>query len=94
MLLRLKVVNKKLTKSFLQAVDPLINTLKCLVNNSQDQPIVYLTQELRQTEAQKTMWTSFYDKLSDYFFIKQIPEEEQHVNYKSPDILLLKLSKK
>ncbi|XP_026731298.1 protein-lysine methyltransferase METTL21D-like [Trichoplusia ni] len=77
-----------------EAVDPLINTLKCLVNNSQDQPIVYLTQELRQTEAQKTMWTSFYDKLSDYFFIKQIPEEEQHVNYKSPDILLLKLSKK
>lgn len=53
-----------------------------------------MTQELRDSEIQKKLWHDFYEKLSEFFYIEKIPEEQQHVNYRSSDILLLKIIKK
>lgn len=79
---------------FLQAVDLLIGVLKTLSIKSKKKPIIYLTQELRNDELQKNLWSSFYDKLTDSFHVEKIPEEEQHLNYRSTDIVLLRIYKK
>ncbi|XP_041968466.1 protein-lysine methyltransferase METTL21D-like [Aricia agestis] len=76
------------------AINPLIETLKCLNNTINKKPTIYLTQELRDSDIQKKLWSVFYEKLSEFFFIEKIPEEQQHVNYRSSDILLLKIIKK
>lgn len=55
---------------------------------------MYLTQEMRDSDTQRELWTSFYGKLTDNFNVDKIPEEEQHINYRSADILLLRISKK
>ncbi|CAG9579809.1 unnamed protein product [Danaus chrysippus] len=76
------------------ALLPLIETLQCLNHTLKQKPTIYLTQELRDSEIQKKLWNDFYEKLNEYFYIEKIPEEQQHVNYRSPDILLLKIIKK
>ncbi|CAB3235566.1 unnamed protein product [Arctia plantaginis] len=76
-----------------EAVDPLVETLKNF-SNASSHPVIYLTQELRDTKLQKSLWHSFYEKLINSFSVVKIPEEEQHSNYRSPDIVLLKLTKK
>lgn len=55
---------------------------------------MYLTQELRDSEIQKKLWESFYEKLTDNFNVEKVPEEQQHVNYRSTDIVLLRINKK
>lgn len=55
---------------------------------------MYLTQEMRDSDTQRELWSSFYGKLTDNFNVDKIPEEEQHINYRSADILLLRISKK
>lgn len=77
-----------------EAVDPLIESLKNLNDSPTKKPVMYLTQELRDTEIQRTLWNSFYEKLTELFDVEKIPEEEQHANYRSSDIVLLKISKK
>lgn len=79
---------------FFQAVDPLLETLQCFSNTITKKPVMYLTQELRDSEIQKKLWKKFYNKLTDLFIVEQIPEEEQHKNYRSSDILLLRIKKK
>ncbi|XP_023934853.1 protein N-lysine methyltransferase METTL21D [Bicyclus anynana] len=76
------------------AIDPLIETLQCLNNTIKKKPTIYLTQELRDSEIQKKLWSDFCEKLAEYFYVEKIPEDQQHVNYRSSDILLLKLTKK
>ncbi|CAH3917118.1 unnamed protein product [Pieris brassicae] len=76
------------------AVDTLIETLKSLNDTINKKPTIYLTQELRDSEIQKKLWKSFYEKLTEYFYIEKVPEEEQHINYRSSDIVLLKITKK
>ncbi|XP_026485557.1 protein N-lysine methyltransferase METTL21D-like isoform X1 [Vanessa tameamea] len=76
------------------AIDPLIETLQCLNNTINKKPTIYLTQELRDSDIQKKLWDVFYEKLTEFFYIEKIPEEQQHVNYRSSDILLLKIIKK
>lgn len=76
-----------------EAVTPLIETLKVLCSTSKKKLVIYLTQELRDSQLQKDLWALFYEKLIDNFCVKKIPEEEQHVNYRSSDIILLKISK-
>lgn len=77
-----------------EAVDSLIETLKSLTNTSSKKPVMYLTQEMRDSDTQRELWSSFYGKLTDNFNVDKIPEEEQHINYRSADILLLRISKK
>ncbi|XP_053606014.1 protein N-lysine methyltransferase METTL21D-like [Plodia interpunctella] len=77
-----------------EAIDPLVQTLQHLNNTINKKPTIYLTQELRDSELQKRLWESFYDKISEFFYIEKIPEEQQHANYKSSDIILLRISKK
>lgn len=72
----------------------MIETLQCLNNTVKKKPTIYLTQELRDTEIQKKLWKIFYEKLAEFFYIEKIPEEQQHTNYRSSDILLLKMIKK
>lgn len=79
---------------FFQAVDPLFETLKNLNNSVNKKPTIYLTQELRDSEIQKRLWKSFYEKLAEFFYIEKVPEEQQHINYRSSDITLLKITKK
>ncbi|XP_045449344.1 protein N-lysine methyltransferase METTL21D-like isoform X2 [Melitaea cinxia] len=76
------------------AISPLIETLQCLNNTVKKKPTIYLTQEIRDSEIQKKLWNVFYEKLSESFYIEKIPEEQQHINYRSSDILLLKIIKK
>ncbi|KAL4711405.1 hypothetical protein ACJJTC_016159 [Scirpophaga incertulas] len=77
-----------------EAIEPLIQTLQCLINSITKKPTIYLTQEMRDSEIQKDLWTKFYELLMDNFDIQKIPEEQQHCNYRSSDIILLKLTKK
>ncbi|XP_075976476.1 protein N-lysine methyltransferase METTL21D-like [Anticarsia gemmatalis] len=77
-----------------EAVDSLFETLNNLNKTSAKKPVIYLTQELRDSDIQKNLWTSFYEKLIDKFEVERIPEEEQHSNYRSPDIVLLRINKK
>lgn len=63
-------------------------------SNASKHPVIYLTQEIRGTKLQKNLWISFYEKLTNSFSVEKIPEEEQHLNYQSPDIVLLKMTKK
>ncbi|XP_026759675.1 protein N-lysine methyltransferase METTL21D-like [Galleria mellonella] len=77
-----------------EAIDPLIQTLQCLNNTITKKPIIYLTQELRDSDIQKRLWDTFYEKLSEFFYVEKIPEDEQHANYRSPDIVLLRINKK
>lgn len=77
-----------------QALDSLFETLKSLTNTFNKKPTIYLTQELRDSEIQKQLWESFYEKISELFYIEKVPEEQQHVNYRSSDIILLRLKKK
>lgn len=78
-----------------EAVESLIQTLLQLNKPlSKKKTVIYLTQELRDSEIQKRLWEMFYEKLTDSFYIEQIPEAQQHANYRSPDIILLKLIKK
>ncbi|XP_045767182.1 protein N-lysine methyltransferase METTL21D-like isoform X1 [Maniola jurtina] len=76
------------------AINPLIETLQCLNNTIKKKPTIYLTQELRDSDIQKKLWNDFSDKLAELFYVEKIPEEQQHVNYRSSDILLLKITKK
>ncbi|XP_034828438.1 protein N-lysine methyltransferase METTL21D-like [Maniola hyperantus] len=76
------------------AINPLLETLQCLNNTIKKRPTIYLTQELRDSEIQKKLWNDFCDKLAELFYVEKIPEEQQHVNYRSSDILLLKITKK
>ncbi|XP_048000747.1 protein N-lysine methyltransferase METTL21D-like isoform X2 [Leguminivora glycinivorella] len=77
-----------------EALDPLVQTLQCFTNTITKKPTMYLTQEMRDSEVQKRLWTKFFEKLNEIFNVEQIPEEEQHKNYRSPDILLFKITKK
>ncbi|KAJ0177777.1 hypothetical protein K1T71_006650 [Dendrolimus kikuchii] len=77
-----------------EALQPLLETLKYLNSGMNKKPMIYLTQELRDTDTQKKLWESFYDKLVDSFYVEQVPEEQQHANYRSPDIVLLRIIKK
>ncbi|KOB68255.1 Methyltransferase-like protein 21D [Operophtera brumata] len=43
---------------------------------------------------EKRLWESFYEKISDHFLMEKIPEEQQHTNFRSPDIILIKINKK
>lgn len=77
-----------------QAVDPLIQTLLSLTNTFSKRPTIYLTQEMRDSEVQKGLWDTFYEKLTDNFDVEKIPEDQQHANYRSSDIILLRITKK
>lgn len=78
----------------LQALDPLIQTLQCLTNSILKKPTIYLTQEMRDSDIQKSLWNTFYEKLIEIFHVEKIPEEQQHANYRSSDITLLRINKK
>lgn len=75
-------------------MEPLIQTLQCLTNSLLKKPTIYLTQEMRDSEIQKGLWNAFYEKLTDNFYVEKIPEEQQHANYRSSDIVLLRVTKK
>ncbi|XP_028030179.1 protein-lysine methyltransferase METTL21D-like [Bombyx mandarina] len=77
-----------------EAIEQLLITLQLLSRSLKKKPVIYLTQEIRDSEIQKRLWNLFYEKLSESFSIEKIPEEEQHSNYRSEDIVLLRLEKK
>lgn len=49
---------------------------------------------MRDSEVQKGLWDTFYEKLTDNFDVEKIPEDQQHANYRSSDIILLRITKK
>ncbi|XP_063827385.1 protein N-lysine methyltransferase METTL21D-like [Ostrinia nubilalis] len=77
-----------------EAIDPLVQTLQSLNNTMSKKPTIYLTQEMRDSDIQKGLWDTFYEKLTDNFNVEKIPEEQQHANYRSSDITLLRINKK
>ncbi|KAM3967138.1 protein N-lysine methyltransferase METTL21D [Aphomia sociella] len=77
-----------------ESISPLIHTLQCLNNTIAKKPTIYLTQELRDSDIQKKLWESFFEKLTEFFYVEKIPEEQQHANYRSSDIVLLRINKK
>jgi len=56
--------------------------------------VILISQELRETEKQKTTWKMFLDKLAEHFILSYVPEEEQHLIYRSSDIILINAKKK
>lgn len=77
-----------------ESIEPLINTLLHLNNSSNTKPAIYIAQELRDSDTQKRLWTRFKEKLDANFVVEKIPEENQHQDYRSRDIILLKATKK
>ncbi|XP_001604308.2 protein-lysine methyltransferase METTL21D [Nasonia vitripennis] len=75
-----------------ESVKPLLDTMEVFFNNEGTYAI--LSQEERDTPKQVSVWKEFITKLNERFKVEKIPMAEQHSTYSSPDIHLMKISKK
>jgi hypothetical protein len=74
-----------------QSVEPLVKTLCCLADVNTE---VYISQEERDTETQHIIWKVFQEMLESHFEVTKIPEQEQHPDFRSPDIVVLRAMKR
>jgi len=72
-------------------VEALVKTITELTT---PKTVIFICQELRETEKQKNTWKMFLDLLLEHFEISYVPEEEQHQIFRSSDIILLNAKKK
>lgn len=75
----------------LKVIEALVKTM---VELTTPQTVVLITQELRETDKQKSTWKMFVDLLVEHFTLSYVPEEEQHPVYRSSDIVLINAKKK
>ncbi|XP_023713233.1 protein-lysine methyltransferase METTL21D isoform X3 [Cryptotermes secundus] len=76
---------------YMESVEPLVKTLCCLTDVSTE---VFISQEERDTEKQRIIWKVFQEKLESHFEVTKIPEQEQHPDFCSPDIVVLRAMKR
>lgn len=74
-----------------QSVEPLVKTLCCLTDVSTE---VFISQEERDTEKQRIIWKVFQEMLESHFEVTKIPEREQHPDFCSQDIVILRAMKR
>jgi hypothetical protein len=68
-----------------------VKTLCCLADVSTE---VLISQEERDTEKQRIIWKVFQEMLESHFEVTKIPEQEQHPDFCSPDIIVLRAMKR
>lgn len=68
--------------------------VKTMVDLTTPKTVIFICQELRETEKQKNTWKMFLEILNEYFTLSYIPEEQQHPIYRSSDIVLINAKKK
>ncbi|XP_028131301.1 protein N-lysine methyltransferase METTL21D isoform X2 [Diabrotica virgifera virgifera] len=73
-----------------ESIPLLFKTLKKVVGSHTE---ILMCQEIRDTEKQKECWDLFIKTAKESFSIHSIPIEEQHSEFSSPDIVILKLKK-
>lgn len=69
----------------------MVNTLKQLASDTNE---VLLAQELRDSDVQKNNWQLFLAHIQEFFKVTKIPPAEQNCEYRSPDIILLRLTRR
>ncbi|PSN31582.1 Protein-lysine methyltransferase METTL21D [Blattella germanica] len=74
-----------------KSVEPLIQTL-CAVTGVKTEIII--SQEERDTEKQLRVWKNFQQALQEHFDVIKVPEEDQHPEFYSSDIVILHARKK
>ncbi|KAL3279541.1 hypothetical protein HHI36_017048 [Cryptolaemus montrouzieri] len=74
-----------------ESINPLIKTL---VNLAGPETEVILCQEMRESVKQQKCWRIFMDHLEEHFKIEHINLSEQHDEFCSSDIIILRLKKK
>ncbi|KAJ1521966.1 hypothetical protein ONE63_002297 [Megalurothrips usitatus] len=74
---------------YMESVAPLVSTIKQLSTKETE---IIICQEQRDSDKQRAIWKQFTIELNKYFKSAAIPLEEQHELFRSPDILLLKVS--
>jgi hypothetical protein len=72
-------------------VEPLVKTLCHLADFSTE---VFISQEERDTEKQRTVWNAFQELLQRHFEVTKIPEQELHPEFCSSDIIVLRAVKR
>ncbi|XP_034945900.1 protein-lysine methyltransferase METTL21D-like [Chelonus insularis] len=78
---------------YMESIDPLIMTLKRICDN-ESAAYVLLSQELRDTPRQISIWQYFLDNVKNYFHLNVISQSEQHPIYSSIDINLIKMTRR
>jgi aminopeptidase-like protein len=68
-----------------------VKTLCCLTDDNTE---VFISQEERDTEKQQIVWNAFQEMLQSHFEVTKIPEQEQHQDFCSPDIIVLRAMKR
>ncbi|XP_050429091.1 protein N-lysine methyltransferase METTL21D-like isoform X2 [Adelges cooleyi] len=76
---------------YIEVIEDLVKTM---VDSTTPETLILISQEIRDTDKQKTSWEMFTNTLIKYFTISYIPEDEQHPIYRSSDILLINAKKK
>ena len=55
---------------------------------------VFISQEERDTETQRTVWNAFQELLQRHFEVTKFPEQELHPDFCSTDIIVLRAVKR
>jgi len=74
-----------------QAVEPPVKTVCCLADFSTE---VFISQEERDTEKQRTVWKAFQEFLQRHFEVTKIPEDQLRPAFCSSDIIVLRAVKR
>ncbi|KAJ9585072.1 hypothetical protein L9F63_020580 [Diploptera punctata] len=74
-----------------ESVEPLVKTFRAMASTSTE---IIISQEERDTDKQRHVWQNFEQELLKYFEVTKIPEQQQHPDYCSPDIVVLHAIKK
>ncbi|CAH2001170.1 unnamed protein product [Acanthoscelides obtectus] len=74
-----------------EVVGSLVSTLRQLATEKTN---IILCQELRDSQKQRECWKEFLENVKESFEVSFIPQTEQSLVYSSPEILILRLTKK
>lgn len=72
-----------------QSIEPLICTLRKVCEKNTH---IFISQEMRDSEIQQECWRYFLESINKYFKIHTIPLEEQDEEFRSFDIIIMRLS--
>lgn len=74
-----------------ESLKPLIETLKILIQCDTN---IILAQELRESKKQLAMFKQFLKDVKEFIIFREIPQEEQHEDYKCDEIMIFHGSRK
>jgi hypothetical protein len=72
-------------------VEPIVKTICHLAVFSTE---VFISQEERDIEKQRTVWRAFQELLQRHFEVTKIPSQELHPDFCSSDIIVLRAVKR